>query len=176
MRQILHPTAPALLSTEKLTSTPTLRSEGTHSTATEATAPPLPPELAALITESSQGTHVPPVTIAPAQTVTMVSPPSSEPFTSLRRSTRSTRGVVFKSTKYIDESHLTSIASLGAMGPYMSQLLAYLAEVSTCCDSGIENVIDHRVYAAKTHVVDPDSPTFHQAMHGKFAEEYVKVL
>jgi hypothetical protein len=52
----------------------------------------------------------------------------------------------------------------------MSQL-AYLAAVSTCCDSGIENVIDPRVYAAKTHMVDPDSPTFHQAMHGEFAEE-----
>jgi hypothetical protein len=54
--------------------------------------------------------------------------------------------------------------------------LAYLAELSTCCDSGIENVVDPRAYAAKSQVADPDSPTFHQAMNGKFAEEYVKAM
>ena len=61
------------------------------------------------------------------------------------------------------------------MDPYMSQLV-YLAEVSTCGESGIENVIDPRVYAAKSKMLDPDSPTFHQAMNGEFAEEYVKAM
>ena len=97
------------------------------------------------------------------------------PSPTLRRaSTRSTRGS-FQSTKYIDESYLTSVDDLHQHDPYLSHLV-YLAEVSTCCDTGIENVIDPRVYAAKTQGADPDSPTFHQAMNGEFAEEYIKAM
>ena len=175
VRQILHPTAPILLSTDRSTSS--LNSEGATSTPAT-TVPPLPPELAALITEPSQGVNpAPPVASAPplsSQSPSTTSSPSVDTFSSPRRSTRSTRGE-FKSTKYIDESYLTSIETTDAVDPYTSQL-AYLAEVSTCCDSGIENVVDPRVHAAKTHMADPDSPTFHQAMHGEFAEEYIKAM
>ena len=79
-----------------------------------------------------------------------------------RRSTRANKGT-FQSTKYIDESYMTSFEDFQRTDPYINHL-AYLAEVATCCDAGIENVIDPRVYAAKTQGSDPDSPTFHQAM------------
>ena len=172
VRQILHPTTPSLLSTAQVTSTPiTSLSEGAQPTSTGTTVLPLPPEMATLITEPSQPSSVPTPT---TQTVTTTSTSSSEPFVSPRRSTRSTRGT-FKSTRYIDESYLTSIENMETMDPYMSQLV-YLAEVSTCGESGIENVIDPRVYAAKSKILDPDSPTFHQAMNGEFAEEYVKAM
>ena len=54
--------------------------------------------------------------------------------------------------------------------------LAYLAEISTCCDTGLENVVDPRVYASKTPGSDPDTPTFHQAMNGEHAEQWVKAM
>ena len=58
---------------------------------------------------------------------------------------------------------------------YESQL-AYTAELLTCHDTGISNITDPRVYAAKLRGNDPDSPTFHQALNGENAEEYIKAM
>ena len=71
---------------------------------------------------------------------------------------------------------MTTIENIEKNDPYINNL-AYLAEVSTCCNSGVENVVDPRVYASKTQLgADPDSPTFHQAMNGDHAEEYIKAM
>ena len=139
-------------------------SEGATSTATEVQ--PLPPELAALITE--------PTTTQKQAAAELPDLPLSDAPPLVRRSARTTKGE-FQSKKYIDESYLTTVENMDSIDPYTSHLV-YLAEVSTCCDSGIENVIDPRVYAAKTQLSDPDSPTFHQAMNGEFAEEYIKAM
>ena len=41
----------------------------------------------------------------------------------------------------------------------------------------VHNITDPRVYAAKTRRKDdPDSPTFHQAIHGENSEEYIKAM
>jgi hypothetical protein len=91
----------------------------------------------------------------------------------LRRSTRDNLGK--PSRKYMDESYLTSIERWDQMDPYITHLI-YHAEVNTCCDTGLENCTDPRAYAAQTHVMDPDSPTFHQAMNGEYAEQYIEAM
>ncbi|KAI2499350.1 hypothetical protein MHU86_15132 [Fragilaria crotonensis] len=93
---------------------------------------------------------------------------------SLRRSTRATKGT-FQSTKYIDEAYLTSFDRIAQCDSYTTHL-SYLAEISTCCDTGIENVVDPRAYAAKTPGSDPDMPTFHQAVNGEHAEEWIRAM
>ena len=93
---------------------------------------------------------------------------------SLRRSTRSNKGT-FQATKYINETYLTSIDRM-VQGDSYTNHLAYLAEISTCCDTGLENVVDPRVYLSKTPGSDPDTPTFHQAMNGEHAEQWVKAM
>jgi hypothetical protein len=80
----------------------------------------------------------------------------------IRRSERSNKGE-FRSTKYMDGAYLS--ASISFVCSQMTHL-AYLAEVSTCCDA----------YAAKTYGSDPDSTSIHQAMNGEFAEEYIKAM
>ena len=170
MRKILNPTGPAILSTDKAPSsrsTRALNSEGASTTLD--VVPPLPPELAAILTDPP----APSVRFAPQEPPSVETPMSPAPSSSpLRRSARPHRGE-FKTTRYHDEAYLTSIDH--NLDHYSSHL-AYLAAVSTCCDSGIENVVDPRVYAAKSHMADPDSPTLHQAMHGEFAEEYIKAM
>jgi hypothetical protein len=77
------------------------------------------------------------------------------------------------STKYIDENYLAAHVTIKDF--YMKQLI-YLANVSTCCHSGIENVVDPHAYAAKLHMVESSTPTFQQAIQGKFVEEDVKAI
>jgi hypothetical protein len=48
--------------------------------------------------------------------------------------------------------------------------------VATCCDTRIENTVDPQAYAANTHIMDSDSPTFHQAMNGEYAKQYIKAM
>jgi hypothetical protein len=92
----------------------------------------------------------------------------------LRRSKRATKGV-FQSTNYIDEAYLAASEHQFSVDSQTTHL-AYLAEVATRCDTGIENTIDPRAYASKAMQNDPDMPTFHQAMNGEFAEEYIKAM
>jgi hypothetical protein len=109
----------------------------------------------------------PPSSLTP--TLTITSPPPS----GVRRSTRSTKGV--HSTRYIDEVHLNPIGSFLDPDAHQSQL-AYLAELLTCPDSGILDIMDPRVYAAKVRGNDADNPTFQQAMNGPDADEYIKAM
>jgi hypothetical protein len=102
---------------------------------------------------------------------------TSEPLAhdpSLRHSTRANKGT-FQTTKYIDEAYLTSIDRLSQCDSYTSRL-ACLSEISTCCNTGVENVVDPRVYASKVPGSDPDMPTFHQAMNGEHLEQWVKAM
>ena len=57
-----------------------------------------------------------------------------------------------------------------------TQQLAYLAGLYTCYDTGLENISDPRMYAAKHKKDDPDSPTFQQAMNGPDSSEYIKAM
>jgi hypothetical protein len=131
---------------------------------------------AAILPPTSDST---PVIIAPTTTPRKPAPivsgapitPSTDPI--IRRSTRENLGRPPR--KYMDESYLTSVERLDQIDPYIAQL-AYHAEVNTCCDTGIENTVDPRAYAAKTHIMDPDSPSFHQAMNGEYAEQYIQAM
>ena len=119
----------------------------------------------------------PPVPPAPS-----LSPPlqPSDPLlavsssTGVRRSSRANKGT-FHSTRYINETYLMFVESRAAMDSHTAHL-AYLAEASTCCNTGFENTFDPRAYAAKTPGSDPDMPTFHQAMNGAHAAEYVEAM
>ena len=59
---------------------------------------------------------------------------------------------------------------------HYQQQLAYSAELHTCFDTGIYDITDPQVYASKTQKNDPDTPTFHQAIHGEHSEEYIKAM
>ena len=54
--------------------------------------------------------------------------------------------------------------------------LAYLSELLTCMDTGVVNICDPRVYAAKISRADADNPTYQQAMNGSDAGEYIKAM
>ena len=50
----------------------------------------------------------------------------------------------------------------------------YPVKLLTCFDTGIYDITNPQVYASKTQKNDPDTPTFHQAIHGELSEEYIK--
>ena len=51
-----------------------------------------------------------------------------------------------------------------------------MAELLTCTDTGLLNVVDPRVYSSKTPKTDADMPTFQQAMNGSDALEYLTAM
>jgi hypothetical protein len=53
--------------------------------------------------------------------------------------------------------------------------MAYLAELHTDQDSGDVDISDPRIYAAKRKS-DPDMPSFHEAMKGANAEDYIAAM
>jgi hypothetical protein len=53
--------------------------------------------------------------------------------------------------------------------------VAYLAELHKDQDTGYVDIFDPRVYAANRRS-DPDTPTFHEAMKGEHAKEYVAAI
>jgi hypothetical protein len=53
--------------------------------------------------------------------------------------------------------------------------MAYLSELHTAQDSGDIDISDPRIYAAKIKS-DPDMPSFHEAMKGANAEEYIAAM
>jgi hypothetical protein len=53
--------------------------------------------------------------------------------------------------------------------------MAYLAELHTDQDSGDVDISDQRIYAAKRKS-DPDMPSFHEAMKGANAEDYIAAM
>ena len=54
--------------------------------------------------------------------------------------------------------------------------LAYTAELNTDMDTGEIHCTDPRAYAAKTKPHDPDQPSYHEAMSGPNAPEYVAAM
>jgi hypothetical protein len=54
--------------------------------------------------------------------------------------------------------------------------LAYLAEVLTCSDSGMVNIVDPSVYSAKVCGGDTDNPTYQQAINGSDSADYLKAM
>jgi hypothetical protein len=141
--------------------------------------PLLPPTEAASSASSELVASVPPVTpSAPSEKETppLISrppnPPPIEP--TMRRSSRTTKGV-FQRTRYIDEAYHSSLGRIFDADGHDAQL-AYLAELFTCLDTGVINITDPRVYAAKTAGTDSDMPTFQQAVNGADACEYIKAM
>jgi hypothetical protein len=53
--------------------------------------------------------------------------------------------------------------------------MAYLAEIHTDQNMGEVDISDPRVYAAKRKL-DPDMPSFHEAIRGDHAEQYIEVM
>jgi hypothetical protein len=116
-------------------------------------------------TVKTEGAPVLP-TLAPAEAA------AQHPITGERRSSRTTVGrrqtprytYVFVSkvdTFAKDDGHTANVA--------------YLAELHTDQDTGEVDISDPRVYAAKRRS-DPDMPTFHEAMKGENAAEYVAAM
>ena len=54
--------------------------------------------------------------------------------------------------------------------------LAYATELQTCYDTGLVNITDSCIYAAKRRGSNPDNPTLQQAVHGPNSEEYVNAM
>jgi hypothetical protein len=46
------------------------------------------------------------------------------------------------------------------------------SELQTEFGTGLADIVDPRVYAAKSRSNNPDSASFFQAMHGEFAEQH----
>jgi hypothetical protein len=116
----------------------------------------------------------------PATTTVSISPsllsrpPATPAESSLRRSSRSTKGT-FQQPRYIDEAFLSSMHTTLDSAGHSAQL-AYLAELFTCSDTGVVNITDPRVYSAKTPGSDSDMPTLQQAMNGPAASEYIEAM
>jgi hypothetical protein len=111
---------------------------------------------------------------APTTTVPPVQPPSTSAAQSssgLRRSSRATRGQ-FNSTRYIDEQANATSTDWKSY----EATLAYNAEVVTDYDTGMIDIVDPRVYAAKVRRNDPDNPSFKQATEGPHASEYIEAM
>ena len=93
-----------------------------------------------------------------------------------RRSARSNKGI-FSSTRYINEVFLSSVEHIQAMDA-SDAILAYHAELQTDMVTSQPNITDPRIYNAKFNKkkLDPDSPTFHQAMSGDEADKYIEAM
>jgi hypothetical protein len=108
-----------------------------------------------------------------------VSVTASLPFTTpssdgVRRSGRVNKGT-FSKTRYIDEAFLSSAGFMPHTEGH-DAILAYMAELQTCSDTGVLEITDTRVYATKTPKNGIDMPTFQQAMNGPDASEYLNAM
>ena len=103
-------------------------------------------------------------------------PPTPPPDTGPRRSTRANKGK-FTSTRYINEVFLANVERLEELNATKSAL-AYLAELQTDFYTGENDITDPRVYNAKFNRkgLDPDSPTFHQAMSSPDSDKYIEAM
>jgi hypothetical protein len=94
------------------------------------------------------------------------------PSDGLRQHTHSTAGS--RQTPRYTEAFLSKVNTFGYDERYQSNM-AYLAEIHTDQNTGEVDISDPRVYAAKRKS-DPDMPTFHEAMRGDQAEQYVEAM
>jgi hypothetical protein len=119
--------------------------------------------------------------VAPVATPVAVPPPTPQSpapevvhAAAVRRSERSNKGQ-YGSTRYFDEVFLTPLDDVFQCDA-QTQQLSYLAGLYTCYDTGVEDIVDPRMYAAKHCRDDPDSPTFHQAINGPDADDYIHAM
>jgi len=118
------------------------------------------------LTTHSSSTPIPNISDQPSPIPQVTSEP--------RRSSRATKGK-FDSTRYINEVYLSQV--IKSDQSYQDQQLAYLAEIQTDYDSCIMNCQDPRAYTARTKKdFDPDTPNWHEAMHGPEAEHYIDAM
>jgi hypothetical protein len=110
----------------------------------------------------------------PKSSTTSISLDTPNPIPPVRRSERSNKGQ-YGSTRYFDEVFLTPLAATSECDE-TTKHLAYLAGLDTCHDTGLENISDPPVYAAKQQKDDPDYPTFQQALNGEHAAEYIQAM
>ena len=144
---------------------------------------------ASIATNSSSSVppvSVPPVTIGVASDLPNLPAIANDPYVSapaatapplaspLRRSQLSIKGT-FGTTKFFETVFLSHLDQSKNHDSHTQQL-AYLVSLYTCNDTGLENIFDPRMNAAKSKKDDPDSPTFHQAMNGPDAAEYIKAM
>ena len=101
---------------------------------------------------------------------------TAAPATGLRRSPRTTKGQ-YASTRYINEVFLSTVTTLKDLSEYHTAL-AYQAELQTDLDTYEVTMTDPRVYNAKfaKRGMDPDSPTFNQAVAGPEADKYIEAM
>ena len=105
-------------------------------------------------------------------TATTFTPDSTEP----RRSDRQNKGQ-YSSTRYINEVFLASVQEMDNYDNYHAALL-YQAELETDMTTFESEITDPRVYNAKfcRKQIDPDTPTFHEAMSGLEADKYIEAM
>jgi hypothetical protein len=108
------------------------------------------------------------------RSTTATSLPASVAPPMICRSERFNKGQ-YGSTRYFDEVFLTPLAKISNCDD-TTKRLAYMASLYTCHDTGLENISDPCMYAAKHRKDDPDSPTFHQAINGENAEDYIQAM
>ena len=133
------------------------------------------PSLAPAVVPSSTPTVTAPVSApvvaAPSLPVMSQAPPVVSDMSGVRRSARPTKKV----TRYIEKAYLSRAhSSLDINGQHAQ--LAYLAELFTCSDTGVLNITDPRMYAAKIPGSDADMPTFQQALNGSEASECITAM
>ena len=87
-----------------------------------------------------------------------------------RRSTRTTKSP----TLYVP-TFLASIDPSGHQSSH-SAALAYAGELQTDINTGEVHCTDPRAYVAKTKVHDPDQPSYHEAMTGDTAAQYITAM
>ena len=93
-----------------------------------------------------------------------------------QHSARANKGQ-YTSTRYIQEVFLAAVEPLRDLGEYFSAL-CYQDELETDMITFESHITVPRVYAAKyaKKQVDPDTPTFHQAMSGDDADKYIEAM
>ena len=102
--------------------------------------------------------------------------PHTPDLTGPRRSARQNKGQ-YSSTRYINEVFLASVQEMDNYDEYNAALL-YQAELETDMTTFESEITDPRVYNAKfcRKQLDPDSPTFHEAMSGLEADKYIEAM
>jgi hypothetical protein len=134
----------------------------------------IPAEIPPALSPTDDSTVSPPIPVVMLPRPVPVEPEPAPSQLPTRRSVRSTKGQ-YNSTRFFDEVFLTPLENVGKSDEHTRQL-AYLAGLCTCYDTGLENISDPRMYAAKNRKDDPDLPTFHQAVNGPNAQDYIEAM
>ena len=121
-----------------------------------------------------------PMFVPPTPIASLAVPVSRNPLLSTaapvvgRRSSCVNKGT-FSKTRYIEEAFLSSAGFMPLTDGHKAKL-AYTAELHTCLDTGLMDVLDPRAYASKILKNDADMPTFQQAMNAPDAAEYMNAM